>query len=92
MMLYTNVDRNLQNMTAVVVENDGLEEGLKQPLLEDSESKQEGEDGDQDLDESEESAEESREPATSIRAAYRLLTPSVKVRKKKNQTVYEEMS
>lgn len=61
------------------VENDALEEGPKQPLLASSEDKQEDEDGDLECDESEEASEESRRPATSIRSAYRLLTPSVKV-------------
>ncbi|XP_028767525.1 SPX domain-containing membrane protein At4g22990 isoform X1 [Neltuma alba] len=59
-------------------ENDSLEEGVKQPLLITSERK-EDEDADQDFDDSEEAPEESRRPATSIRSAYRLLTPSVKV-------------
>ncbi|KAJ7952386.1 SPX domain-containing membrane protein [Quillaja saponaria] len=64
------------------VENDTLERGLKQPLLltsEDISEEKQDEDTDQDCDESEESADESRRPATSIRSAYRLLTPSVKV-------------
>jgi hypothetical protein len=65
-------------MTAVV-ENDALEKGLKQPLLISSEDTQQDEDGEQECDESEEAPEESRRPATSIRSAYRLLTPSVKV-------------
>lgn len=64
---------------AETVENNALEEGLKQPLLVSSEDKQEDEDGDQEFEGSEESFEESRRPATSIRSAYRLLTPSVKV-------------
>ncbi|CAN6580744.1 unnamed protein product [Malus baccata var. baccata] len=59
--------------------NDALEKGLQQPLLISAEDKNEDEDGDQDIDESEEAPEESRQPATSIRSAYRLLTPSVKV-------------
>ena len=37
------------------------------------------EDADQDCDDSEEAPEESRQPVNSIVAAYRLLTPSVKV-------------
>ncbi|KAH7514027.1 hypothetical protein FEM48_Zijuj11G0045000 [Ziziphus jujuba var. spinosa] len=68
-----------QESNAERMENDSLEEGLKQPLLISSEDKQEDEDGDQDYDESEEAVEESRRPATSIGSAYRLLTPSVKV-------------
>ena len=64
----------------VVVENDALENGLKQPLLiSSSEDKQQDEDGEQECDESEEASEDSHRPATSIRSAYRLLTPSVKV-------------
>ncbi|KAF4369514.1 hypothetical protein CsatB_003904 [Cannabis sativa] len=68
------------NAAAETVETNGLEEGLKQPLLITLEDKQgEDEDGDQEFDGSEEAAEESRQPVTSIGAAYRLLTPSVKV-------------
>ncbi|XP_048445508.1 SPX domain-containing membrane protein At4g22990 isoform X2 [Pyrus x bretschneideri] len=59
--------------------SDALEKGLNQPLLISAEDRREDEDGDQDIDESEEAPEESRRPATSIRSAYRLLTPSVKV-------------
>ncbi|TXG51001.1 hypothetical protein EZV62_023525 [Acer yangbiense] len=61
------------------VENDSLENGLKQPLLITSEDKKEDEDGDQEFDGSEEAPEESHQPATSVKSAYRLLTPSVKV-------------
>lgn len=68
-----------QESNAAVVENDALEKGLKQPLLISSEDTQQDEDGEQECDESEEAPEESRRPATSIRSAYRLLTPSVKV-------------
>ncbi|ESW24118.1 hypothetical protein PHAVU_004G104300 [Phaseolus vulgaris] len=58
--------------------NSTLEKGLKQPLLVSSENKVD-EDADQDCDDSEEAPEESRQPVNSIVAAYRLLTPSVKV-------------
>ncbi|KAF3448475.1 hypothetical protein FNV43_RR09188 [Rhamnella rubrinervis] len=68
-----------QESNAETVENDGLEKGLKQPLLISSEDQQQDEDGDLECDESEEASEESRRPATSIQSAYRLLTPSVKV-------------
>ncbi|GMY30195.1 SPX domain-containing membrane protein At4g22990-like [Fagus crenata] len=68
-----------QESNAAVVENDALEKGLKQPLLISLEDTQQDEDGEQECDESEEAPEESRRPATSIRSAYRLLTPSVKV-------------
>jgi len=62
----------------LLIENSTLEKGLRQPLLISSEDKV-GEDADQDNDDSEEAPEESRRPANSIGAAYRLLTPSVKV-------------
>ncbi|KAJ6703652.1 INNER MEMBRANE TRANSPORT PROTEIN YAJR [Salix viminalis] len=68
-----------QESTAEPVENDALENGLKQPLLLNSEDMQETEDGDGEFDGSDEATEESRGPATSIGSAYRLLTPSVKV-------------
>lgn len=64
------------------VDIEQVENGLAQPLLGDSESKQNEEDDDDDDEEgdaSEESAQDSRKPATSIGSAYRLLTPSVKV-------------
>lgn len=60
-----------------VENNDALEKGITQPLLLKSGDKEDDEDG--DLEESEEAPEESRAPVTSIRSAYRLLTPSVKV-------------
>lgn len=60
------------------LENERLESGLVQPLLVNSNEKQD-EDGEQDLDDSEEASEESHRAATSIASAYRLLTPSVKV-------------
>ncbi|KAI4315357.1 hypothetical protein L6164_028176 [Bauhinia variegata] len=59
-------------------ENDALEKGLQQPLLVSSEEKID-EDGDQDCDDGEEAPVEHHRPANSIRSAYRLLTPSVKV-------------
>uniref|UniRef100_A0A2P2LL54 SPX domain-containing protein n=1 Tax=Rhizophora mucronata TaxID=61149 RepID=A0A2P2LL54_RHIMU len=68
-----------QESNAGPVENDVLEKGLKQPLLMSSEDKQEDENGDGECDGSDEVPEESRRAATSIRSAYRLLTPSVKV-------------
>ena len=62
------------------VENDSLESRLKQPLLISSEDNyQQDEDGEQECDESEEACEDSHRAATSIRSAYRQLTPSVKV-------------
>ncbi|KAF5478343.1 hypothetical protein F2P56_004909 [Juglans regia] len=68
-----------QESNAEAAENDALENGLKQPLLTSSEDKQQDEDSEQERDESEEASPESHGPATSIRSAYRLLTPSVKV-------------
>ncbi|KAK9698635.1 hypothetical protein RND81_08G119700 [Saponaria officinalis] len=74
---------------AETTQNDTMEKGLKQPLLLTSERDEisvvekeqddEDDDGDGDCDVSEESAEDSRKPVNSIGAAYRLLTPSVKV-------------
>ncbi|KAG2681298.1 hypothetical protein I3843_11G137900 [Carya illinoinensis] len=68
-----------QESNAEAAENDAVEKGLKQPLLTSSEDKQQDEDSEQECDESEEVSPESHGPATSIRSAYRLLTPSVKV-------------
>lgn len=57
------------------------ENGLEQPLLEGSEEKKQDDDDedDQDYDQNDDDSEENHKPATSIVAAYRLLTPSVKV-------------
>ncbi|XP_019089587.1 PREDICTED: SPX domain-containing membrane protein At4g11810-like isoform X2 [Camelina sativa] len=54
-----------------------MEKGLKKPLLLASEETEHDEEDDGDG--SEESSEDSRKPANSIVAAYKLLTPSVKV-------------
>ncbi|KAI0499372.1 hypothetical protein KFK09_020275 [Dendrobium nobile] len=54
-----------------------MESGLAQPLLLNSEDKEN--DGGEEFDDSEEAPEDSRMPANSICSAYRLLTPSVKV-------------
>lgn len=62
----------------MTAQNDKLEKGLAQPLLTSTEHEQD-DDGDQECDVSEEAIEESRRPANSLGAAYRLLTPSVKV-------------
>ncbi|CAK8573441.1 unnamed protein product [Lathyrus sativus] len=59
-------------------DSDALEKGLQQPLLITLKDKVD-EDADQDNDDSEEAPEESHRPTTSIRSAYSLLTPSVKV-------------
>ncbi|XP_060180034.1 SPX domain-containing membrane protein At4g22990-like [Lycium barbarum] len=59
-------------------EPDALEKGVVEPLLLKSPENPHDEDEQED-DESEEAPEESHRPANSIAAAYRLLTPSVKV-------------
>ncbi|XP_075522844.1 SPX domain-containing membrane protein At4g22990-like isoform X3 [Primulina tabacum] len=59
-------------------EHDKVEKGLVQPLLLTSVENEDG-DGDEECDTSEESLEDSHRPANSLVAAYRLLTPSVKV-------------
>nr|CAD1830226.1 unnamed protein product [Ananas comosus var. bracteatus] len=73
-----NIPEGSGSGSAGHVVTDELENGLAQPLLLSSEDKQ-NEDDDHDIDESEEASEDSRKPATSLRSAYRLLTPSVKV-------------
>lgn len=45
-----------------------------------SEAKEQDEDGDEENDDAEEGSEENKKPVTSIVVAYKLLTPSVKVR------------
>ncbi|XP_024986160.1 SPX domain-containing membrane protein At4g22990-like [Cynara cardunculus var. scolymus] len=60
-------------------EGDALEKGPTQPLLLGSEAHQDEENDDQECDGSEEPSEDSRAPVNSIGAAYKLLTPSVKV-------------
>ncbi|KAL9350042.1 hypothetical protein Peur_057297 [Populus x canadensis] len=77
--LETEESSAAQESTTEPVENDALEKGLKNPLLLNSEDKQETEDGDGEFDGSDGAPEESRGPATSIGSAYKLLTPSVKV-------------
>lgn len=64
-----------------------MEKGLKNPLLLAQEETEHDEEDDGDG--SEESAEDSRKPANSIVAAYKLLTPSVKVRKNVNLLNHE---
>lgn len=63
----------------VLVDHTVLEKGPAQPLLLKYEEQKDGE-GEQECDGSEETVEESHGPANSIASAYRLLTPSVKVR------------
>lgn len=61
-------------------DSEEVEKGLAQPLLLSSAgNQQDGDDEDEECDASEEAPEESRRPANSLRSAYRLLTPSVKV-------------
>uniref|UniRef100_A0A0D9YWE9 SPX domain-containing protein n=1 Tax=Oryza glumipatula TaxID=40148 RepID=A0A0D9YWE9_9ORYZ len=57
--------------------NSNLEDGLAQPFLIDA--KESRDENGEDNDENEEDPEDSHKPATSLAAAYRLLTPSVKV-------------
>ncbi|KAL4570829.1 hypothetical protein LXL04_026492 [Taraxacum kok-saghyz] len=59
--------------------SDILEKGVTQALLISSEPHHDEEDEDQECDASEETSEDSRAPINTIGAAYRLLTPSVKV-------------
>ncbi|KAL8114534.1 hypothetical protein AgCh_021412 [Apium graveolens] len=71
-----------QESNPASTENEELEKGLVQPLLlssADNQQDDDDDDGDQDYDASEEAPEDSRRPANSMRSAYRLLTPSVKV-------------
>uniref|UniRef100_A0A0D9WLC0 SPX domain-containing protein n=1 Tax=Leersia perrieri TaxID=77586 RepID=A0A0D9WLC0_9ORYZ len=76
----TDVIDTQQNSASVQrADIEQLENGLAQPLLRDSGSKQDEDDDDEEADDSEEGAHDSRKPATSIGSAYRLLTPSVKV-------------
>uniref|UniRef100_A0A1J3EPR1 SPX domain-containing membrane protein n=1 Tax=Noccaea caerulescens TaxID=107243 RepID=A0A1J3EPR1_NOCCA len=65
------------NNSGEAVQEVNLEKGIKEPLLITSEEIEEEEV--EDEEESEEASEDSRKPANSIVAAYRLLTPSVKV-------------
>ncbi|KAM3266945.1 SPX domain-containing membrane protein [Capsicum annuum] len=58
-------------------EPDSLEKGVVEPLL--LKSLENQQDEDEQEDEDEEASEDSHQPANSIAAAYRLLTPSVKV-------------
>lgn len=66
-------------MIVGILINYAVESGSTQPLLLDSEAKQEDENEEQDVDDSEENAEIDHKPVTSIKSAYQLLTPSVKV-------------
>lgn len=56
-----------------------LENGLVEPLLI-TVKENHDEDGEKECDDSEEASEDSHKAASSIASAYRLLTPSVKVR------------
>ena len=58
--------------------SDSLEKGVTEPLLISSQPHQDQEDDDVE-DASEETSEDTRAPVNSLGAAYRLLTPSVKV-------------
>ena len=61
------------------MECENAEGGLVQPLLLTSEQKHDDVEEDGDFDDSEEKSEHSHSPANSVKSAYRLLTPSVKV-------------
>ena len=60
---------------------DAMEDGLKQPLLISPKENQQDDDDNEgpEMDCDDETAEENHKPATSMVAAYRLLTPSIKV-------------
>ncbi|KAI7755191.1 hypothetical protein M8C21_005704 [Ambrosia artemisiifolia] len=62
-----------------LVESDTLENGVTQPLLVSSQAHQDDVDEDQECDMSEGPSEDSHAPISSIGAAYKLLTPSVKI-------------
>ncbi|KAI3687502.1 hypothetical protein L1987_81199 [Smallanthus sonchifolius] len=62
-----------------LTESDTLENGAKQSLLVSSQARQDDVDEDQECDMSEGPSEDSHAPINSIGAAYKLLTPSVKV-------------
>ncbi|KAJ0968829.1 hypothetical protein J5N97_021706 [Dioscorea zingiberensis] len=68
-------NHNSQDADAGHVE--GLEDGIRQPLL--TSEVEKDEESDLEFDDSEEASEESHKPANSISSAYKLLTPSVKV-------------
>lgn len=68
-----------QETNAGPLVNVAVESGFTQPLLMKSEAKQQDEDGDGECDDAEEDSGEIHKPVTSIVAAYRLLTPSIKV-------------
>ncbi|PRQ57775.1 putative SPX domain, major facilitator superfamily [Rosa chinensis] len=59
--------------------NISVDDNSTQPLLMNSNAKQQDEDGDEDCDDAEEDSKELQRPVNSIVSAYRLLTPSVKV-------------
>ncbi|XP_052170294.1 SPX domain-containing membrane protein At4g22990-like isoform X3 [Diospyros lotus] len=61
------------------VETGLLEDSISSPLLVRSEEKQEEEDREEECDCKEESPKENQKPITSIKSAFSLLTPSVKV-------------
>lgn len=63
------------------MENGAFEAAVSQPLLTTSLEKQHNDDDDDDQEfDNKEEAEENHKPVTSIVSAYKLLTPSVKVR------------
>ena len=79
-ILWTSVKDNLSvEFSAKIAHrvSGNLEDGLGQPLLLDA--KDRDDEDVEDNEDNEEDPEESHKPATSLAAAYRLLTPSVKV-------------
>lgn len=58
---------------------DELESGLTQPLLLNGENKEISGEGEEEEDSEDVTSEDSHKPANTLRSAYRLLTPSVKV-------------
>lgn len=71
-------EKAVPESTAGSTNSDSLEKGVTEPLLISSQPHQDQEDDDVE-DASEETSEDTRAPVNSLGAAYRLLTPSVKV-------------
>lgn len=61
------------------VENEEIEKGLAKPFLSSSDDYKQDDNDEQECDASEEAPKEYHGAAKSMRSAYRLLTPSVKV-------------
>lgn len=76
---FENEVNQVSQESTATAEYDKLENGPEQPLLLTSTENEQDEERDEEFDASEEAPEESRLPANSLRSAYNLLTPSVKV-------------